>query len=223
VVEDQEDVRRMLQMALQIDGHNVDLASSAHEGLTRLRDSHYDLVLSDYSMPGQTGAWMLHEAAREGLLGGTATLIVTAHPEIEDLSDVEVISKPLDLDLFLDQVRRILTPGAAETQPARESAPLAPHKVELVLYVTPRSPSSIQARQQLEHVLEAYDPTQVNLEICDLSRDPGAGEVHRVAFTPTLVKRLPGPPVWILGALRDPAILTDLLRACGVDRHTPAS
>ena len=58
----------MLVMALQIEGHEVDQASSAHEGLSRLQSGHYDLVLSDYAMPGQTGAWMLNEAARQGLL-----------------------------------------------------------------------------------------------------------------------------------------------------------
>jgi hypothetical protein len=53
--------------------------------------------------------------------------------------------------------------------------------------------------------------------VCDLVRDPFAGEADRIAFTPTLVKRYPEPRMWVLGNLREPEILADLLRVCGVD------
>ena len=108
VVEDQDDVRRMLVTALEMDGHEVDEAGNAHEGLKRLRAARYNLVLSDYAMPGGTGAWMLREATREGLLRGTVALIVTAHPEARELASLDVIPKPLDIDDFLEQVRRAL-------------------------------------------------------------------------------------------------------------------
>ena len=52
VVEDQEDVRRMLAAALEMEGHLVDEAANATEGLQCLQQSRYDLVLSDYAMPG---------------------------------------------------------------------------------------------------------------------------------------------------------------------------
>ncbi len=64
VVEDQEDVRRMLVTALEIEGHAVAEAANAAEGLQRRREARYNLVLSDYAMPGGTGTWMLHEASR---------------------------------------------------------------------------------------------------------------------------------------------------------------
>jgi DNA-binding NtrC family response regulator len=108
VVEDQEDVRRMLATALLMEGHVVDEAATAAEGLKCLEQSRYDLVLSDYAMPGGTGAWMLHQAGQLGLMKHTIALIVTAHPDIRDLENVEVITKPLDLDRFLEQVRHIL-------------------------------------------------------------------------------------------------------------------
>src|SRR5688500_20349136 len=62
VVEDQDDVRRMLVTALEMEGHVVQEAASAAEGLRRLQQSRFHLVLSDYAMPGGTGTWMLHEA-----------------------------------------------------------------------------------------------------------------------------------------------------------------
>jgi DNA-binding NtrC family response regulator len=109
VVEDQDDVRRLLVTALEIVGHDVDEAINAHHGLTKLRETRYNLVLTDYAMPGGTGTWMLHEATREGLLGDAISLIVTAHSDAGELASYDVIPKPLDLDNFLDQIRRVLS------------------------------------------------------------------------------------------------------------------
>jgi two-component system response regulator GlrR len=222
IVEDQDDVRRMLATALGIEGHQVDEANSAVEGLKCLQQTRYNLVLSDYAMPGGTGTWMLHQASGQGLLKDTVALIVTAHPDVRELADVEVITKPLDLDKFLEQVRQIL----AEAQTVEPSPPGAPaprsevrsrHKVELVLYVSSESPTCIQARRNLEGLLEQFEPSQVRYTVCDLVRNPLAGEADRIAFTPTLVKRYPEPKMWVLGNLREPQIIADLLRVCGVD------
>jgi DNA-binding NtrC family response regulator len=110
VVEDQDDVRRLLVTALEIEGHVVDEAADARGGLKRLQEARYDLVLSDYAMPGGTGSWMLQEATAQGLLNETIALIVTAHPDVRELRAARVIPKPLDLDHFLEQVRRLLNP-----------------------------------------------------------------------------------------------------------------
>jgi CheY-like chemotaxis protein len=220
VVEDQDDVRQMLVMALGLEGHRVDEAADAHEGLKRLESTRYDLVLSDYSMPGGTGAWMLHEAARRGLMHGTEAIIITAHPDVEGPENVEVIQKPVELDQFLEQVRRLLAVGADESGEGPMDAgseETVDHKVELVLYVSSASPASIQARRNLERLLQNFDRSQVKFSVCDLGRDPLAGVADRIAFTPTLVKRFPEPRMWVLGNLRESQILADLLRVYGVD------
>ena len=221
----------MLVTALEIDGHSVDEADSAPAGLKRLHESHYQLVLSDYAMPGGTGTWMLHEATRLGLMADSAALIITAHPDVHDLADVEVISKPLDLDFFLEQVRRLLgTPsqapvsanggnGHATTGKTAADRPVtsATPKVEFVLYVSSASPASVQAQRNVERLVGQVDRSQVKLTICDLGQDPLAGEADRIAFTPTLVKKYPEPKMWLVGNLRNSEILLDLLRVCGVD------
>ena len=114
VVEDQDDVRRLLVTALEIEGHDVDEAVNAHHGLSKLRTGRYSLILTDYAMPGGTGTWMLHEATREGLLGDAISLIVTAHSDAGELASYDVIPKPLDLDNFLDQIRRVLSGADAD-------------------------------------------------------------------------------------------------------------
>jgi len=220
VVEDQADVRALLTTALEIEGHQVDGASNAREGLACLQHGHYDLVLSDYAMPGETGAWMLYEAERLGLLAETAALIVTAHPDARELWNRDVVPKPLDLDLFLEQVRRLLRETAVRRggNSIDESAQaIHGHRVELVLYVSPDSTASAQARRNLEALLERFDTSQIKYTVCDLDRDPQSGDGDRVAFTPTLVKRYPAPRMWVLGNLRDAEIVADVLRVSGVD------
>src|SRR4051812_33340422 len=169
VVEDQDDVRGLLVTALEIEGHEVDEASNARDGLQRLQATHYDLVLSDFAMPGGTGTWMLHEAERLGLLNRTKALIVTAHPDARELSDRDVIAKPLDLDLFLDQVRTVLNHArGAGGRHAEVQAEGPSHLVELVLYVSSNSPASGQARRNMQHVLGQFDISQIKYSVCDL-------------------------------------------------------
>ena len=233
VVEDQEDVRRMLVTALELDGYRVDDAPNAVEGLNRLRDARYNLVLSDYAMPGGTGEWMLSEATRLGLLRGATAVIVTAHPLPQETSGIEVITKPIDLDSFLSEIRRLLGVSGdgnrnAEDRvdefrdtdmPRERSQPDEQYLVDLVLYVSSASPASIQARRNLERLLARFDSRQVRWTVRDLEREPLAGEEDRIAFTPTLVKRFPEPRMWVLGNLRESEILADMLRVCGVESN----
>ena len=215
IVEDQEDVRRMMVTALTIEGHQVDEAANGVEGLERLKCGRYQLVLSDYAMPGYTGSWMLREATRLGLLDHTAAVIITAHPDVEPVPGVMVLRKPLDLDDFLEQLRKLLDPLAEQerlqVEPARD------YRVELVLYVNSTSEASRFARRAVERVLAEFDSSQIRYSVRDLVLEPNAGADDHITFTPTLVRRYPSPRVWLLGGIRDPLIVTDLLRACGVD------
>jgi len=71
----------------------------------------------------------------------------------------------------------------------------------------------------LQKLLNDYDPGTVSLTVCDLSRDTtGSAEEDRIVFTPTLVKRVPEPKVWILGDLENAEIVSDLLAHSGVER-----
>jgi DNA-binding response OmpR family regulator len=216
----------MLVTALELEGHCVDEAANADEGLKRLREARYNLVLSDYAMPGHTGAWMFSEASRLGLLTGVATVIVTAQPFVRATPGIAVITKPFDLDRFLDQVRSLLdshdagllneaSTGGMEM--ARKGSTSRGHKVELVLYVSSASPASIQARRNLEVLLSRFVSNQVEWSVRDLGREPLAGVDDRIAFTPTLVKRFPEPRLWVLGNLRETELLADMLRLCGVE------
>jgi DNA-binding response OmpR family regulator len=119
LVEDSDDVRALMTLILQGEGYCVDSARSAEEGLRLLGSGPYDLVVSDYALPGQTGGWMLREAAARQLLA--QGLIVTAHPNPREAQGFPVIYKPLDFDDFLQRIRTYLDRPADPS-----SAPAAP-------------------------------------------------------------------------------------------------
>jgi len=88
--------------------------------------------------------------------------------------------------------------------------------VELVLYYTPPWPSSMKARRNLEKILGAYATDAVHLTVRDLGEHPDLAEGDGVVFSPTLIKKSPGAPVWMLGDLSDATAVTDLLLASGL-------
>jgi CheY-like chemotaxis protein len=107
LVEDSEDTRILLAVALGNDGWIVDEAADAFQGEALLGRNRYDLVLADYDLPGKTGAVMVREAAAAGRLHDAKVVVVTAHPDPQGVEQLEVIRKPLDLPTFLHQMRTI--------------------------------------------------------------------------------------------------------------------
>src|SRR4029078_2278928 len=101
LVEDDEDTRQLLAVALEAQSYEVSLAGDAAEGLKARAREHFHLILTDYDLPGKTGAAMLREASARRLVDGAATLVVTAHPDPEGVEETTLVRKPLDLEKYL--------------------------------------------------------------------------------------------------------------------------
>jgi DNA-binding NtrC family response regulator len=113
LVEDENDVREAFAMALEDDGHEVVALPTAEDGLKALKARDFDVVLSDYMLPGENGVWMLNEAVKLGRLR-TDPLIITAHARPAEATGFKVLQKPLDLDVLLKEVRSRLQPSIPE-------------------------------------------------------------------------------------------------------------
>ena len=224
LVEDDRDIRDMLATLLDLAGFQVHACASAECGLDALREGTFDLILTDYALPRHSGLWLLEHAENEGLLDGTPVLIVTAHPHVDGARKYEVIQKPFDLDDLIERVRyRVegdgprrrrapLTPGNGETGDGGSAE--CPEPVELILYVSSRSTRSHAAVRTIRDVLKRFRSSRVRLTVCDLARDPAGGIEDSVAFTPTLVRRTPGPRTFILGHVTNPDLVLELLADC---------
>jgi CheY-like chemotaxis protein len=230
VVEDDADTRDLLVEFLSRYGYGTTGVPTATEGLKWLQTREFHLVISDHSLVnGPTGAWMLNEAATAGLLQNVGALMYTADPKPEQPPNVRVLQKPTDLADLLQAVEEALA-SAREKElervrdqlrhlPGESTRAAAAPKLELVLYVTDSS-SSLRAVRNLEAILRDYDPRDVQLRLCDLSKQPTAPECEddRIVFTPTLVKRRPEPRERLMGDMEDPRPVEEMLRSCRIER-----
>lgn len=112
VVEDDPDIRQVLGELLAGEGFEVVEAGCGNEGLRRLHDERFDLVVSDYSLPGRDGTAMLREAARDGRLQDGRAILMTAHPRPVVDAGVKLLRKPLDLDELLGEIAAAVGPPA---------------------------------------------------------------------------------------------------------------
>lgn len=228
VVEDDNDIRDLLVTVLELAGYGVTACSSAECALEALREESFDFVLTDYALPHRTGVWMLNQAKAEGLLDATPSLVVTAHPH-PDSRGFEVVQKPFDIEKLVERVGHRLADwnrrspsgsGARRSssgRPGDDGRGDCPGVVELILYVSAESPRCANAISNIRNVLSRYRSGKVTLTICDLAKDPAGGVEDSIAFTPTLVKRAPGPRTYILGHLSNPAVLVELLEGCEIE------
>jgi CheY-like chemotaxis protein len=220
VFDDNEDVRQMMVVVLQQHGYAVEEAADAESALRHLQKGRFDIVLSDYELPDQTGATLLRDAARSGILGSATALIVTAHTQPDDADGFEVIHKPINPGQLLLQIHRVLeAAGKVSTAPPTEARGIAP-AADLVLYVSAGSAASAKARRSMERTLREFAGCPIRYAVRDVAEEPTEAEQDQVVFTPTLVKRAPGPRAWVLGDLADAAVVVDLPRICGLRRPT---
>ena len=123
LVEDDEDTRELMALALAAAGFSVHTAGSGREALARLAESEYDLLVTDYDMPGMTGTEMLKIAQDQDLVGNARPLIVTAHPSPKGTAGFPLVRKPLDLTRFVGLLRSFhVTGDAALADPGDQAA-----------------------------------------------------------------------------------------------------
>jgi CheY-like chemotaxis protein len=105
IVEDNEDFCLLLQTVLEDAGYTVDCAACAEDALRLLEERTYRLVVSDYSLPGYSGRWLLAQAFERQLLTPDAALMVTGDPEAPGVAGVvPVVPKPVDFERLLPEI-----------------------------------------------------------------------------------------------------------------------
>ena len=111
VVEDGQSQREMLRDFLKDEGYPVSEAENGESALKKLREDCFDLVLTDYKMPGMDGMALL-QAAKE-LNPEVDVVVMTAFGTVETAVSAmkagasDYISKPIDLDELQLLIERI--------------------------------------------------------------------------------------------------------------------
>ena len=115
IVDDDAEVRSLLHMALEEEGHAVDEAENGQVALEKLRASSERLVvLLDYLMPGMDGLAVLRLIAQDETLAPRHRYILmsagrffpTDDEALRSLS-VQMLPKPFDLEKVFQKVREV--------------------------------------------------------------------------------------------------------------------
>lgn len=115
IVDDDAEVRSLLHMALEEEGHAVDEAENGQVALEKLRASSERLVvLLDYLMPGMDGLAVLRAIAPDETLARRHSYIVMSAGRFFPADDealrglfVEVLPKPFDLEKIFQKVHEV--------------------------------------------------------------------------------------------------------------------
>ena len=108
VVEDEEKLRRVMELQLKAGGYEVLQAPSAEEGL-RLAD-RADLILTDLRLPGMDGLELLASLRRQN--SRTPVIVMTAYGNVETAVQAikagaaDFLTKPFSLDHMMTAVQK---------------------------------------------------------------------------------------------------------------------
>ena len=105
VIEDEEDVRTLLQDILEMHGHEVAVAAHGEEGIAAFKKGTFDLVFTDLGMPGMSG-WEVAQAIKE-IDPEVAIAIITGWGIKMDEEELKksgvdlILNKPFTMDNIL--------------------------------------------------------------------------------------------------------------------------
>jgi DNA-binding NtrC family response regulator len=178
IVEDEEKLRRVVQLQLQTAGFEVLQASTAEQGLKLAEQA--DLVLTDLRLPGMDGLALLAELRRQN--STTPVVVMTAFGTVESAVEamksgaVDFLMKPFALDHLMTVVQKALEVRAlrAENRELREALG---HRYEFANIIG-RSP----AMQEIFGTIVRVAPTRATVLLAGESgvgKDMIARAVHQ--------------------------------------------
>jgi DNA-binding NtrC family response regulator len=123
VIDDEAAIRESLQILLESEGFAVETAASGEEGLARLAERVFDLVLLDVALPDRNGIDLLREL--RGTDPGANVIVITAYGTKEaearavQAGAANFVRKPWDNDKLLADIRAAIARRQAEEENVR--------------------------------------------------------------------------------------------------------
>ncbi len=110
IVDDEEDIREGLETLLNLENYRVDQAVNATDGLARLENTSFDLVLLDLMLPDKSGIDFLKELRQRDTT--TPVFLITAYGSLDVAVQAlknganDYFSKPWDNEKLLIEIDR---------------------------------------------------------------------------------------------------------------------
>ncbi|MDG2374802.1 MAG: sigma-54 dependent transcriptional regulator [Woeseiaceae bacterium] len=191
VVDDEADIRALIDEILSEEGYKVTVAGDAGEARAARGDSQFDLVLLDIWMPDTDGISLLREWSEPGdldcpvvMMSGHGT--VDTAVEATRLGAFDFVEKPLSLAKLLHTVERAIDASKKPAGPVRSILPS-------LLSPIGRSPLINGLREKVQHFAKNDSPVI-------FTGEPGTGRSAFAQYTHIMSARADGPLVTLLSA-----------------------
>ena len=120
IIDDETAIRESLETLLEFEGYSVQSAESGEEGLAKLAETPFDLVLLDFALPDRNGLEILADIrSRDPQL---AVIMITAYGTVDNAvramqsGATNFIQKPWDNEKLLADVRAAVARRRAEEE-----------------------------------------------------------------------------------------------------------
>jgi len=114
IVDDNEQITKMLTTFLELNDHECTVANDGSEGLKIIKENHHDVILLDLAMPEFDGYAVIKDLEENDLLKEHKIIVFTAstitQDELEGLVKRGVsayILKPIDIDVLHSKLKEI--------------------------------------------------------------------------------------------------------------------
>ncbi len=191
VVDDEADIRVLIDEILSDEGYRVTVAGDADEARAARSDKQFDLVLLDIWMPGTDGISLLREWSEPDqfdcpvvMMSGHGT--VDTAVEATRLGAFDFVEKPLSLAKLLRTVERAID---STKKPAAASRSMLPS----LLTPVGRSPLMQNLREKVQQIASLDSPVL-------LSGEPGTGRSAFARYIHSMSARSDAPLVTLMAA-----------------------
>ncbi len=113
-IDDEQDLLELLKVFFTSEGHEYVGVLTGQEGLKKIKDEIFDMVLLDLAMPDFSGVDVIDALIDDGLMKKQKIVIFTASSATEkeyapllEKGVYSVIKKPLDMDILSGIIKKI--------------------------------------------------------------------------------------------------------------------
>ena len=160
IVDDEAAIRRTLREILQFEKYEVDEATDGLDGLVKVKQKSYDVILLDIKMPKMDGMEALERM--QELAPDTPVIMISGHGTIETAVDAvkkgafDFLSKPPDLNRLLITVRNAMDKSSLIGETKTLKRAVSKSKVQEIIGQTP-------AIQHIKNTIERVAPTDARV------------------------------------------------------------
>jgi two-component system, chemotaxis family, sensor kinase CheA len=115
VVDDSLNTREIEKSILELEGHQVVTANDGIEGLERLKEHRFDMIISDIDMPRMDGITMIENVRKDPLYRTTPIVVITSYSEPDVVrraraagADEHIVKSDFDRSSLMEITSRLL-------------------------------------------------------------------------------------------------------------------